>query len=189
MYYCGIGSRSTPGMVIPRMVMYAKVFATLGLILRSGGADGADSAFEFGCDNSKGKKEIYLPWRLFNGNQSSFYTVSPDALTMARDVYGSRWKFLSEGAKKLMARNMYQVLGQTLDTPVKFVLCWTKDGCTDKDQRTRDTGGTGQAIACATMHNIPVFNLYNSGTEDMVLEFLGQLFDEKDLNDVRNIRK
>ena len=41
-----------------------------GFVLRSGGADGADTFFEIGCDMSNGLKEIYLPWNNFNNNLS-----------------------------------------------------------------------------------------------------------------------
>ncbi len=80
-------------------------------------------------------------------------------------------------AKKFHARNVQQVLGKNLDTPTKFVVCWTPDGA---EQRTSNkTGGTGQAIRVAISNNIPVFNLYNEGRleelksslDDMLLQY------------------
>jgi hypothetical protein len=59
---------------------------------------------------------------------------------------------LSYGAKKLMARNCHQVLGQDLKTPVDFIVCWTKNG--------NINGGTGQALRIAKKLNIPVYNLF-----------------------------
>lgn len=50
-----------------------------------------------------------------------------------------------------MSRNSYQVLEKDLNTPVEFVLCWTKDG--------KASGGTGQAMRIAKDKNIPIFNL------------------------------
>ena len=73
-YYAGIGSRSTPDNVLGIMEKLGIVLAKKGFILRSGGADGADKAFEKGCDLASGQKEIYLPWKGFNGNNSSLYT-------------------------------------------------------------------------------------------------------------------
>lgn len=58
-----------------------------------------------------------------------------------------------------MIRNAYQVLGKNLKSPVKFVLCYTDDGCQTDAERTRKTGGTGQAITIADFNNIPVINL------------------------------
>ena len=58
-YYAGIGSRKTPNEVLSLIVEIAEYFARMGFILRSGGADGADSAFAAGAF----KKQIFLPKR------------------------------------------------------------------------------------------------------------------------------
>ncbi len=176
MYYAGIGSRETPDDILFRMKTYAKVLAKLGYTLRSGGADGADSAFERGCTEMKGEKEIYLPWKNFNNNKSTLFEVSDTALEMAKQVYGPRWKVLKQSVRRLHARNLYQVLGATLDSPSSFILCWTPDGCESVSTRTKETGGTGQAIACATMfpglYEIPVFNLKNANAHERFIEHI-----------------
>ena len=51
MYYAGIGSRETPKVVCDMMYKIGAAHADLGLTLRSGGAIGADIAFERGCDS------------------------------------------------------------------------------------------------------------------------------------------
>ena len=61
MIYTGIGSRKTPIEIINKMIKLGQILGKHGYILRSGGANGADKAFEQGCDNVLGKKEIYLP--------------------------------------------------------------------------------------------------------------------------------
>jgi predicted Rossmann fold nucleotide-binding protein DprA/Smf involved in DNA uptake len=48
--YCGIGSRQTPSMVLAKMIGIAQELAAKNWILRSGRAEGADKAFEHGCD-------------------------------------------------------------------------------------------------------------------------------------------
>ena len=60
--FAGIGSRSTPDHVLQAMRKVAHRLAEMGYTLLSGGAAGADSAFEEGCF---GRKEIYLPWTGF----------------------------------------------------------------------------------------------------------------------------
>lgn len=175
-YYTGIGSRETPPEVLRQMKVWAKVLAEMGYTLRSGGADGADTAFEQGCDISKGSKEIYLPWKGFNQNKSSLFEITDNALTLAKQVYGPRWITLKHSVRRLHTRNLYQVLGPTLDNPSSFIICWTQDGCVNATTRTRETGGTGQAIACATMfptlYDIPVFNLKNTDAHDKLMEYL-----------------
>ena len=79
---------------------------------------------------------------------------------------------LPDSVKRLMARSCYQVLGQDLRTPSDFVVCWTQDGAESEAERTRETGGTGQAIALASRWNIPVFNLARSDALDRIAKFL-----------------
>ena len=51
--YAGIGSRKTPPHVLAAMTQIAEALAERGYILRSGGAGGADSAFEKGAGSAK----------------------------------------------------------------------------------------------------------------------------------------
>lgn len=147
-YYAGIGSRETPGDVL---VFMHSIAIHLGshAILRSGGAKGADRAFEEGCDeNDLGKKEIFLA-----------KDCTPEALVMAAN-YHPAWDRCSEAARKLHGRNCMIMLGRNLDTPVSFVICWTKDG--------QESGGTGQAMRIALQHKIPVLNLFYPETQEMI---------------------
>ena len=137
--------------------------AKQGYILRSGGADGSDNAFEIGCDRANGKKEIYLPWKNFNGNKSNLiFDDDIEAINIAKK-YHPAYNGLSQGAKRLIARNGYQVLGKDLKTPSKYIICYT-DG----------TGGTSQALRIAEdiQINIPIFNLYHyKGPNDVLINF------------------
>lgn len=51
--YTGIGSRETPPDILELMTKIARFMFKQGFTLRSGGADGADSAFEAGAENDK----------------------------------------------------------------------------------------------------------------------------------------
>ena len=154
-YYAGIGSRETPPGIEPMIEEVAKILTKFKYILRSGGADGSDLMFEKYCDE---EKEIYLPWKGFNKNESDLYLDNMDqdivnkSYEIARNYHPS-WKNLSDPAKKLMARNTFQILGKDLETPVSFVVCWTLGG--------KISGGTGQAMRIAKSLSIPIFNLYN----------------------------
>jgi len=159
-YYAGIGSRKTPIKIQEKMTEYAYELEKLGYILRSGGAEGADLAFEIGVQKDD-MKEIYLPWKDFNNNKSKYYNITKKAFELGKE-YHKGWSYLKPGAKKLMARNGYQVLGYDLKTPSNFILCWTDDGCESSEKRTQKTGGTGQAIDIAYKNDIKVYNLKNS---------------------------
>lgn len=171
-FYTGIGSRNTPTSVLTNMKLLAVRLADNGYILRSGAAAGADSAFELGCDEATGKKEIYLPWLGFNDNPSPLYEQHPNCFKVAAELHFA-WKHLKPSVHKLMARNVHQVLGKDLHTPSDFVICWTPDGCTTIEQYTTKTGGTGLAIALASVNNIPVFNLNRKGSYESLVEFIG----------------
>lgn len=157
--YAGIGSRKTPEHIQKQMTIIASFLEAHGYILHSGGADGADQAFESGVKKPEMKK-IFLPWRNFNKNPSPLFEVSKEALTLAEE-YHPAWYILPQAAKRLMARNGYQVLGETLDNPVDFVICYTPTG--------KAEGGTGQAIRIADQYKIPIFNLYYKKDIDQIL--------------------
>ena len=161
-FYAGIGSRETPITLEPIISQIVTELNSQEYTLRSGGADGADTLFEHHAI----KKEIYLPWHGFNRNGSNLYTLTAKAFTLA-EKYHPAWGRLSQAAKKLMARNCYQILGHDLKTPVDFVVCWTKDG---------KTGGTGQALRIAEDLNISVYNLYWQDDLLKLLDRIGPIY-------------
>lgn len=171
MKYTGVGSREIPRDKYDILADYAEALAVAGYTARSGGADGADSAIEVGSDRGRGSKEIYLPWRGFNHNKSSLFGVADAALKIAATVHPA-WSALSDAAKKLHGRNVYQVLGDSLSAPSDFVLCWTKDGLELEKDRTSKSGGTATAIVLGLRNNIPVFNLGNPGSLSRLNAFL-----------------
>ncbi len=150
MKYCGVGSREAPVNILAKMREIAKYLAQHNWILRSGGADGADTAFESGCDEISGEKEIFLPWKGFNNSTSNLYTITQAAFDLAGTIHPA-WDKCSQGAKKLHARNCFQVLGENLNDPVNLLICWTKNG--------KEIGGTATAIKIAKKHNIRIINL------------------------------
>lgn len=157
-FYAGIGSRKTPKDICDYMTVTARKLQYFSYTLRSGGAFGADTAFENGCNN----KVIYIPWQHYNDKISSDYKqLSPEAFKIAEQNHPI-WNRLSTAAKKLMARNVYQVLGDDLQTKSEFVLCWTPDGCETAKDYNQQTGGTGLAISVASNYGIPVYNLKNA---------------------------
>lgn len=162
--YTGVGSRTTPPEVMKQIAKISQTLFENGYTLRSGGADGADFAFE-SC--ARTKKEIFLPWEGFNNNQSKYNSVGPKALELAASTHPA-WKNLTTPVRKLMARNCYQVLGVKLDSPSLFLLCWTEDGAEAEYQVTASTGGTGFAIRLACKNNIPVMNLKNGYINQLI---------------------
>lgn len=157
----GIGTRYPPKEIEIEIKRIALMFHEKGWILRSGGADGADSLWESQYPDNK---EIYLPWKNFNKNISSFFNISKEAMELA-SKHHAVWSQLSYGAKCLMSRNCYQVLGYDLNTPSDLVICYTHDGCQSHLTRSIKTGGTGMAIELASLRKIPIINMFNDNWE------------------------
>jgi len=156
-HYTGIGSRDIPDKIKTMMSDIARCLERKGYILRSGGADGSDLAFENGVTNDD-RKEIYLPWKGFNSNTSKLHEVSFEAIELSSQHHLA-FPFLKPPVKKLMGRNTYQVLGKDLNKISEFVICYTKDGCKSSSTRSKDTGGTGLAISLADSLGVPIYNL------------------------------
>ena len=149
-YYAGIGSRKTPPAILDMMADIALALRDKGFILRSGGANGADTAFTRLLNRKD--TQIFLPWTGFNDCSSDFVGASDKAMSIAESIHPA-WDKCSQGAKKLHGRNVHQVLGVDIDpsTYSRFVICWTPNGL--------DVGGTATAIKLARSVGIPVFNL------------------------------
>lgn len=169
-FYAGIGARDTPESAIVKMRRIGEILAGKGLVLRSGGAVGADSAFEEGCDKAGGLKQIFLGWDGMNDRRPDGKSVfardlrdGDPEVEIAKEHYerqparsgggGKTWENLGRGGKSLMARNTNQVLGPNVGVSKMsgLIVCWTKNG--------QIAGGTGQALRIAKNKGIPALNL------------------------------
>ena len=147
----------------------SKTCAELGHIIRSGGAAGADYIAElayFDAINATtadpDQVEIYVPWKNFQATRGinnplhHLHVIPSDPIYIQRAnemVYNTHPNpnALSQGALKLHSRNMNQVFGLDLNTPIDLCICWTEHGI--------KSGGTASAITLCERNNIPVFNL------------------------------
>lgn len=152
-FYAGIGSRGTPVEICQLMTKIAEHMQIAGYTLRSGGANGADKAFEAGAGQMK---EIFY---------ARHATCAAIEITSR---YHPAWKLCSPMARKLHGRNALIILGSNLETPVNHVICWTKNASGE--------GGTGQGIRIAKGYSIPVRDL----GDPYWLEFYGKLIDSGD---------
>ena len=118
--------------------------AERGWMLRSGGAKGADAAFQGSAPADL--QTIYLPWKEYN-NISGGIVLTPNeqvkAQALVRRHHGA-WERCGRGARALHGRNAAIINRRRLDEPVQAVICWTPDGAA--------VGGTatGMAMARAT---------------------------------------
>jgi len=115
--------------------------------LRSGGAIGADTAFESGATN----KEIFKP-----------NDATTEAIELASTVHPA-WYACNDYVRKLHGRNAQIILGRELNSPVEFVICYTAD---------EEHGGTSLGIKIAKKFNIPVYNLFKEEALKWVEQWL-----------------
>ena len=132
------------------MVLLGRELARRGWLLRSGGSPGADTAFEQGCDLGGGAKEIFLPWRGFNGSDSPLFETPPGAMELARKIHRGL-KRRTHSVQKLRARNVCQILGASLSEPSQLVIAWTENAV--------PSGGSATVLRIAAERGIPVLNL------------------------------
>lgn len=141
--------------------LFSQVAARLALegwCLRSGGAPGADDAFDHGARLMEGDRQIFLPWPGFNkypAGEATLEIPQPEAFEIAAQSHPV-WYRLRRAARMLHARSVHQIYGPDVTNPEfsKFVVCWTHDG--------EYEGGTSQAMRISDRLNIPIIN---AGTE------------------------
>jgi hypothetical protein len=151
-FYAGIGSRRrTPSFIHEMMESVASKLETKDYILRSGGAQGADKAFESGVQYDE-NKQIFRPKH-----------ATIEAINLAANFH-PYWDECDTITRKLHGRNSMIILGEDLSTPVQFVICYTPDG--------KASGGTGVGIRIAESFNIPVFNLAHTESKERIEKFI-----------------
>lgn len=181
LFYTGVGSRDISEEEWALMVGIGKWLSNLGFKLRSGKAEGSDSAFETGVQESENptNKEIYVPWENFKGNQipgDVIVLAKPDTMNYAisvqwiKDVHPAYEK-LKQGARKLHQRNVHQVLGRDLENPAPscFLLA-----CANTDKHGDAKGGTATAWKIAKANNVPCLNIRGK-TKQEIYDFLRPL--------------
>ena len=157
--YAGVGARRTPSAVLAGMRDMARELAARGWHLRTGGADGADSAFADATPTEQ--RTVFVPWRGYNGWDVSADKGVPQCRVLGADEiramreaaapHHPAWERCPESVRDLHARNVAVLLGADMRQAVHAMVCWTDKG--------RVQGGTGMAIRLARHHGVPVINL------------------------------
>lgn len=162
-YYTGVGSRTIPSEIGELIRRIGHKMAELGHVLRSGGADGADTAFACGAGWP-------LKWHMTKIYRP--HHATPEAMELAKSFHPAWHLLKSDYVRQLHARNALQVLGDDLKTPSFMLICWTQDGCISHEERSIQTGGTGTAISIASKFGVPVRNLQRPDHLQKALDWL-----------------
>jgi hypothetical protein len=158
-YITIIGSRNITELELDVLRQLADKFHAMGYILRSGGANGSDSAI-----NHLENVQIIIPWNGYNGfwhDGCRIFTLDklPDqalAAEIVRKIHPNPTS-LSPGAFKLHARNAYQIAGvnglnqNELSEAVFY--------CADTAADGLPRGGTRTAVLLAMKNGIKTYNI------------------------------
>lgn len=175
-FYAGIGSRDTPEHIQDKMRAIAEILERKKYTLRSGGAIGADLAFESGVNRNK---EIFYT-ESYRINDGYYVEYEESDLQFADKIlkeYHPAYKpggtgVKSKGKRQLLSRNTFQIFGVGETKNSEFIVCYTPDGT--ESVTSWETGGTGQAIRVAYDYGIPIYNLKNyiGVTAEEMVEFI-----------------
>ena len=157
-FYAGIGSTKTPEHIQEKMTEIAKLLEIKRYTLRSGGATGADTAFENGVRH---RKEIFYQYDyILSDAECVPYAKSELKFSSEMcDRFHPIGKKLRGRTRDLISRNTFQIFGIGDTQNVDFVICYTQDG--SEGITSQLTGGTGQALRIAKAYHIPIYNLKN----------------------------
>ena len=170
--YAGVGSRRTPPEILEAMSDIAQTLGDAGTALSTGGADGADKAFETGALRTDAPITVHTPWPGYNGYrpgrqpETDIDVVHPNAAdTIRGHAYADLarehhpyWDRCRRGARALFVRNVSILAGAQGDgrtLPVRAVIAYTPNGLSVG----REAGGTGHTLRTAASLDIPCVNL------------------------------
>ena len=118
--YAGIGSRRTPPEVLAAMATLAETLGNAGCALSTGGAHGADQAFEAGALRTDAPITVHTPWPGYNDYrpgrepESDIDVVRPQPADLLRGEtyldlarrHHPHWDRCGRGARALFLRNV-----------------------------------------------------------------------------------
>ena len=206
MTYAGIGSRETSIDIQKEMYKISKELESLGYTGQSGGAIGADKAFEganqpwekedgtiAGTKEFTKSKANVTKWAKYGDgkNTASKFVVfkssdSNDKVrSIAKEIHPKKQELSDNDGLDLHARNTFQVFGKNLDTPVDFVLFYAQE---QKDS-IRPKGGTGQAAEMARLKGIPTINMADKNWREQLDNVLSKNNEESKVDNNKSTKK
>lgn len=165
--YVGTGNRDAPEAVLKQMHALANDLTQFGYVLRSGGLDGPDLAFEAGSKET----ELHLPWKDFNQRKALSYFNSQENKVLAR-MFQPTFDGLKPAIQAFLCKNVRCIMGKDLKSPVRFIVLWSPDGAELSKDIVPATGQCTHLIKIASAMKIPVFNLGKQDAEQRLKHYL-----------------
>lgn len=174
--YTGVGSRELTKQGAAMVRDVANALYEHQYILSTGdAAQGCDDVFW--DQTPDGYKKRYGPFgKTVYSVQTCVIDPEQPSYEIANRIAGlthPAWRWIPDWMKELHTRNVFQVLGEQVNCPSEFLVCWTPDGAESCSETSKKTGGTGTAIRVADTFGVPVFNLQRSDAVDRLASYLG----------------
>lgn len=165
--YAATGNKDCPPEILRKFEELAKMLETQGYTARIGGLEGIEETVE----KTQVKQELILPFKEFNQKQSKFTWASERAFAIAK-MFHPTFDSIKKGAQYFLAKNARLILGDKMNSPALFLICWTEDGAESAREKTSRTGFSGHPIAIASAIGIPIFNLGKPDAEQRLKLYL-----------------
>lgn len=206
--YTGLGAEIAPNSILELIRETSSLLAASGRTLRSGASKGCSVSFESGVTDAfrsnmcSGRpltarpgsllpplKEIYLPYRGFE-NHPDDAVFDYDAGLKSRIIGFIKNSILGQEFDKIQnpylikdyVARVYQLLGESLKQPSKFLLCWSPDGGRIHSEVDLSAGQTSVSICLAEILKIPVFNLANEEDYIKITAWKDKMISETKVN-------
>lgn len=168
LFWTGVGSRKAPHPAFLLGIRIGKLMRQYDLDHRGGDAVGMDKAFLIGM-NDTSRSHAYSIRDKEGCINATRYERFDDAMAIAKSLHPN-WKACGPDARKLHARNAFQILGTSLNDPSEFVAFWAPPA----GPRTHEViGGTNTAVKIAYEWDIPLFNTFYPQRFNDLLHYLG----------------
>lgn len=127
---------------------------------------------------SNNKVEAHVPFNDFKQNRddaegikSKFCWNSATTDHIAQQNFVA-WDKLPKIVRILMSRNVRMLIGSRNNSPAKFLITWSPDGATTGTQVSTNTGNVGTYIKTADSLSVPVLNLNNQESRELISKYI-----------------
>lgn len=82
------------------------------------------------------------------------------------------WEKLPRIVQIIMSRNARMLVGSKNNSPAKFLITWSPDGASCGKEVSSETGNVGSYIKMADRVAVPVLNLNNAGSRELINQYI-----------------
>lgn len=114
------------------------------------------------------RTEAYVPWRGFNGIESTKHYWNTITSKHLAQLHFPAWDKIPDSVKAMFARNVRMVFGDKNNSIAMCVVTWSPDGASRVPEVTKDTGRSSFIIKMAASYGFPVINIGKQGAGNIL---------------------